>query len=214
MATRKTIEILADNIKLNVISSKKTKAETKHVLTIEILWPRPTIQTKTYARVITLANGQFSPLEKDWLNKILAKETTEGQFGVKIGISSAMTNDMLNKFFKSLFKTTFGLIADTVEDIPASKFTGKLLSTPFDFIASNVEITEEEIAACEFVVDTNSFKKEAIQQTITVPLVATKDLVKISSTTTGTKATRPTKKQILLREGDPNGAIALTITAS
>lgn len=214
MATRKTIDILAENINLNVVSSKKTNIETKHVLTIEIIWPRPTIQTKTYARVITLQKGSFSPAEGDWLNRILAKETTEGKFGVKISISSAMTNDMLNKFFKNLFKVTFGLIGDAVEDIPSSKLTGKLLSTPFDFIASNIEITEEVIAACELVIDTNSFKKDAMQNTITLPLIAAKDFVKTINKPVATKGARQTKKQVLLHEGDNNGSISLTISAS
>ena len=81
-------------------------------------------------------------------------------------------------------------------------------------LTNNIEITEEVIAACELVIDTNSFKKDAMQNTITLPLIAAKDFVKTINKPVATKGTRQTKKQILLHEGDNNGSISLTISAS
>lgn len=218
MATRKTIDATISNLELKVISSTKSKKETTHAITCEIIWPRPTISSKTYAKVITLVDKKL-PQESlnAWLNSILFKETTEGKFGVKLSISRALSDSEITSFVKTLLKTSLTAGANAVDDFVDNDFLSDVLQGVLKYGATELSAaSERQVATVEFVCDTaeiTAAKSAGID--VVLPLVAPKDW-KISNTATSpVKGSRSSgKSSKLLAKGENNGTITIHLTAS
>ncbi len=219
MATRKTIDAIITNLELNVISSKKIKGTTTHAITCEIIWPRPTISSKTYAKVITLKDKKL-PVDSinTWLNNILFKETTEGRFGIKISISKALSNSEVTAFLKTLLKTTLTAGASVVDDNIENEFLSDIAQGILKYGANQIAgASERQVAAAECVCDTKEIaatKSNGID--LVLELIAPKDwIVNGTSVPSPTKSSRQnirTKK--LLNEGANNGTITIHFSAS
>lgn len=217
MATRKTIDATISNLELKVISSKKTKGETKHAITCEIIWPRPTISSKTYAKIITLKDKKLLDCGiNDWLNTILFKETTEGTFGLKISISRVLTDSELASFMKTLLKTTLTAGASVVDDYVESEFLSDMVQGILKYGANELlAANERQVAAVECVCDTAQIaasKSEGID--LTLELIAPKEWrTSTSAAPSPTRGSRPSTKK-LLAKGEANGSISIHFSAS
>lgn len=217
MATRKTIDARISNLELKVVSSKKTKGETKHAITCEIIWPRPTISSKTYAKIITLKDKKLPATSiNDWLNTILFKETTEGKFGIKLSISRALTDNELSSFMKTLLKTTLTAGAGVVDDHVENEFLSDMVQGILKYGSNEiVSASERQVAAAECVCNTTEIagtKSSGID--ITLTLVAPKEWRTTASVAPSpTRGSRPISKK-LLAKGEVNGSITIHFTAS
>lgn len=219
MATRKTIEARISNLELKVVSSKKTKGETKHAITCEIIWPRPTISSKTYAKIITLKDKKlFADSVNDWLNTILFKETTEGTFGIKLSISRALSNSELSSFMKTLLKTTLTASAGVVDDHIENEFLSDMLQGILKYGANEiVAANERQVAATECVCDTREItlaKSSGVD--LILELKAPNEWnINSSAAPSPTKGTRPSRRSVkLLAKGANNGSITIHFVAS
>lgn len=219
MATRKTIDATISNLELKVISPKKTKGETKHAITCEIVWPRPTISSKTYAKIITLKDKKLPPGSiNEWLNNILFKETTEGRFGLKLSISRALTDTELSSFMKTLLKTTLTAGAGVVDDHVENEFLSDMVQGILKYGASEIaSASERQVATVECVCDTSQIAAaKAVGVDFVLDLCAPKEWRTTESSTTsptkGSRSARRTKK--LLAKGENNGSITIHFSAS
>lgn len=217
MATRKTIDATISNLELKVISSKKTKGETKHAITCEIIWPRPTISSKTYAKIITLKDKKLLDCGiNDWLNTILFKETTEGKFGLKLSISRALTDSELASFVKTLLKTTLTAGAGVVDDHVENEFLSDMLQGILKYGANELAAANErQVAVAECVCDTAQIaaaKADGIDLSL-VLTVPKEWRTSASAAPSPTRGSRTITKK-LLAEGEANGSITIHFTAS
>lgn len=211
MASKKTIEVLIDELHLDTYGVKKSKTPSSHILTLEVVWPRPTIQSKTYLKTIKLVDGKFIIQDKSWLDRIILKESVEGPFGIRISISAALSDELLKKFFSQVFKTVFSTASSMSEALVEDKALKKSIALPLDFISSNLKSDNyRTIAEAEFVVSTENFSKSNPTISISSNLICPSEWSYRSSSTSSSKSSAPRKK-IILHKNSTNGSISLSI---
>lgn len=102
---------------------------TRHILSVNLVCPRPTVAQKSSSRTVELSNGSCEPPSPAWTDSIALKESVSGRFGIEVTVSEAVPDEMadyltrtaagaLVKVFAVQFGAAFsGLNLDDIAEI-------------------------------------------------------------------------------------------------
>lgn len=210
MATRKTVEGVIRALKIQKNPGGAPSGACSHVLTAEVIWPRPAIQTKVYASAATFNNGEMDC--GNWLKSVVFKETVEGSFGVRFGVSEPATSSEIRKFFGNILKAGVSLVTGFAADAAGNEDLSEFITSPVSQAASMTASSQiRTIAQCEAALSL----QEIIDAgdgglLVRLPLVCPSDFVRRVSSA-GQKVHR-TKKMI--SKGEANGYAEVIFNAT
>lgn len=176
MATkdRKNVEILLSGVD---ISHKVGARTSRHLVTVELLWPRPMLASKISARTLKLAKGVVDAKEWQWHRRILFKESVEYRFGLVVKVSESVTSSAVEGFFRFFASSLFGLGADLVEDtIPG--MGGDAAAVPLDYAKKVLAKTKEPDMIAEGGVDLLPAELTETME-VEIPLLSSHDSYKV-----------------------------------
>lgn len=127
-------ESLKSDLEIHFVSVTLDKAiglpkETRHVLGVNLVCPRPTVAQKSSSRTVTLSSGLCEPTSPAWTDSIALKESVSGRFGIEVTLSEAVSDEIadylartaagaLIKVFAAQFGAVFaGLNLDDIAEI-------------------------------------------------------------------------------------------------
>lgn len=137
--SRRNMEILLTGL---TVPSLSTLRSSGHVVTVELIWPRPLIALRTAVKTVRLAKGQACNDNWQWLDQILFKETVEERFGLTIKVSESMTATRLDEFARYVAASFFGMAGDVADDMVPG-YGGKLAAKPFEFQEKQLKKTKD-----------------------------------------------------------------------
>jgi len=136
---KKEIEVLLEGLD---ISPKVASSSSRHLATVELIWPRPTLAAKTAVKTLSLHKGVMATTDWEWHKKILFKEDVEYRFGINVKITESLTSAFMDSFFRFFASSLFGIGGDIVEDlIPGPG--GNAAAAPLEFARKKLAATKD-----------------------------------------------------------------------
>lgn len=209
MASAKaTVEITLDGVEIAETGSDK--ADTRHLLSVTLVWPRLAIAKKAATQVVNLEKGRVQLETPDWCDAILFKETVQGRFGVAVTLSEVLTDETLEAFLRFFGQGALTLASRHVDDWAGP--IGILAASPLQFAAKQVGKTGQPPAPLvegKLFLDTGDWSNLKSDFVTEIPLAAAQDIVELRRRTTGTHKTSRTVRKVKLARGEPNGSLRL-----
>ncbi len=171
----------------------------RHLVTVELLCPRPQVASKSAARTYRFRSGRLDCVSLPWTRRIYFKEGVEFRFGLCVRISQSVAQTCVNDFLRYFAGTAFGMAADAAEDAfpgPA----GNVAAIPLDYAKRKLVAAHAAATLVEGAVDLLPADLPESAE-ITVPLCVVRDI------------RRPGVRQLLHAEGDAIGTARLQLNA-
>jgi hypothetical protein len=205
--TKRTLEITIQAIHIPVTGAGLLDT-TSHLLSAELIWPRVGIAQKATSQPCQLEKGEADFEKAHWGNRILFKENVEGTFALRIALTEVLDDEELEKFLRAFSGAALGFGADVLA--PLYPPFGKLVATPIDYLAKDIEKYPGPTRLVEGLVELNAGDfPENSEESLTIRLATTRSILKpVTRRVAG--RTRHEKKT-LLSKGEPNGDITLLI---
>lgn len=131
---KKELEILLNRIELHGVPSVKSG---KHLVTLELICPRPLVASKSAARTYKFEKGVVDCSNMQWVKRIFFKESVEYRFGISMKISESVTDAYIADFFRYFAGTVFGIGGNVVENAVGG-FPGDVAAVPFDYAKKRI----------------------------------------------------------------------------
>ena len=132
---KRELEILLNSVELS--ASEFGSGACKRMVTVELIWPRMQVASKSSVKLLSFAKGLSVPT--GWIKRILFKESVEHRFGIAVRVTETVKATAVRKFFRSLAGTMFGIAGDFADDAMPNKYAGDAVSAPFDYIAKELK---------------------------------------------------------------------------
>lgn len=210
MATpRVSLELTLETIALRETGSS-TGADTRHLLTATLLWPRLGVARKLSSQPCRLQGGSARFEAQDWCDTILFKETVEGRFGLAVSVSEALSDERLDAFLRFFGQNAFALASDLVDDWAGP--VGKFAAAPLDFAARQLAKSSETpaaIAAGVLPLDVADWTDRGRAFALTLPLKAPHDITQVRRRPAAARKGSRAVRTVRLPKDAPNGEIRL-----
>ena len=201
------------SVEISVVSCKLVKTlsgrkkESSHLAQSSLIWPRCGIASRSSACKLSLISGKCDLAEHSWSQSILFKENVEATFAIRVDITEAMGNDALEEFLRFMAGAVLALGSDILEDASP---VGSVVSAPVDYLAKKVKKVPaaDIIASGSIDISVGDIPAKG-KMLLTVDLTSPLDVIKRSRRTVNRK-TKVTRK-VLMKKGEPNGQITLSI---
>ena len=198
------IQLGLRSLELSFAGPVARSATANHTVTVELVWPRIGIATRSHTRVVKLAGNSLVVSPDDWIGSILLKENVTGKFAIKISISQALTDPEVDELMRKVAKKTVSLIADAVEDGVGGSI-GKVAAIPIDYLAALVGSSKwRPVAEVTALLNTIEFT-ETGGCVLTLPLQCPGKFTKTRKSSAGKRDVQ----QTIIKAGDPNGTAVL-----
>lgn len=207
MAAKKiTVEITLLSVNLSNTLEKPKK--TNHLINSSIVYPRPSVALKSASQPCGMESGSADFSGAGWCKRILFKEQVEGEFGITVSVTRALSDKQIEGFARYLGSLAFGLAADAVED--RFPVIGAAASTPFKYMEKQLGKSDDYA-----VIATGSISADPASlsdgQVLAVPLTAPEDLHVTANRVPSNGKGPSSVRKIVLRKGEPNGEAKLLI---
>lgn len=196
MATKDRNDIELSLAKAHIPSLLKIGSH-HHVVTVELIYPRIGVASKSTVKTVVFKKGAFDADGLSWTQKICFKEGVEGNFGLHVTVSETLTATQLRKLARFIAGKSLDIGADVVEDAIPTPIVDEIAKQPLLYASKQFLATTKAKTIAEGFLDLNASLFDAGPSVITVPLLSTRKL-----TFNG--------KQIL-RENDPDGNFSFSV---
>ncbi|MBQ9369341.1 MAG: hypothetical protein IJT83_16275, partial [Victivallales bacterium] len=132
---KRELEILLNSVELS--ASEFGSGACKRMVTVELIWPRMQVASKSSVKLLSFAKGLSVP--SGWIKRILFKESVEHRFGIAVHVTETVKATAVRKFFRSMAGAMFGIAGDFADDAMPNKYAGDAVSAPFDYIAKELK---------------------------------------------------------------------------
>lgn len=167
----RTIEVLLNGIDLASFGSAVRNG--RHLVTVELLCPRPLVAAKSAVRTFRFSEGVLDCATLSWCRRIYFKESVEFRFGLCVRVSQSVTRAYVEEFLRYFAGAAMGMGADAAEDAfpgPA----GDLAAIPLDYAKKKLQAVKDAAIITEGAVDLLPSELPESGE-IAVPLCAMKD---------------------------------------
>ena len=195
MATKdgKTLEILLNGMDMSASSHVRNG---KHLVTLELICPRPAVASKSAVKPFKFRNGTLDCTPMPWVDKIFFKESVEFRFGLYVRVSECVTTAYLESFLRYFVGTAFGIGGDALEKYFGG-YQGDLASIPMDYAKKKLTATKDIRIIAEGAIDLMPSSLEESSE-IEIPLCTLKDEFKMEH---GTRSKDTVSRKLLRAAG-------------
>lgn len=207
-ANRRNLEILLTDLAVPSLSGVRASG---HVVTVDLVWPRPLIALRTAVKTVRFARGQAVSSQWTWLDRVLFKETVEERFGLVIRVSESLTSIRLEGFARYLASSLLGLAADITEDVIPG-YDGELAAMPLGYPESQLRKSKEPdlIATGGMDLDPEELGVGASVDLV-IPLRSGRDVTRTTRRHVSRGA--PSRREVVLAKDAPDGTATITLRA-
>lgn len=170
---KRELEILLNSVELS--TSVFGKGACKRMVTVELIWPRMQVASKSSVKLLAFAKGLSMP--PGWIKRILFKESVEHRFGIAVRATETVKATAVRRFFRSMAGTLFGIAGDFADDAMPSKYAGDAISAPFDYVQKELKSTYNAEIVAEGSIDLHPTEITS-DMLVEIPLGITKDIYK------------------------------------
>jgi hypothetical protein len=224
MANR-TLEMLLNKVEVKETGARGKKG--RHMVIATLVWPRPRIAERVYAKTVELEENAVDLKKADWITRIVFKELVDGPFGIELKVTEAMSDSAIADFFRGVGSALMKLTGNEAEDMMASSLAGGLVKMPFQYLSQYISGLGDKapkiIASGSLCLHADETwnppsgkasgaktKKNPERKTFKVSLTAPETIYKV--TRTRRQGRLQTKKRKLLDAGSENGIVEFTGT--
>ena len=188
------------------ISKFTAPRESRHVATVDLIWPRVLVASRTAVKTLILSKGKVDLRNVGWLQRILFKETVEYDFGILFKVSQSMTSAAFDEFMRYVGGTTLGSVATIVDKGVGGGIVGDVAASPFAFLKKKAQAS----SAAETILEGGiSLKTSELKdgQEIEIPLVSLSNRYEQDIT-----ALRHRQRKLTLKAGTRCGTAVLKLS--
>ena len=171
----------------------------QHVVTVELIYPRLGVASKSSAKTIVLKNGICEADLLPWTRKICFKESVEGSFGVHVTISERLSATQMRKMMRFIAGKSLDIGADAVEDAIPMPVVDEIAVQPLIYLSKQLLTTTQAKIIAEGYLDLKAGLFSDTPSLISVPLLSCRKIALNG-------------KQIL-KENAPDGSVELSAVA-
>lgn len=178
MATKQRQDLELTLISVDVPSLGKNP-DSDHLLTAELIWPRSNIANRVNEKQLALRLGSFKQ-QASWCERILFKETFEGNFGLHFDLSIPLSHKQLEDFLRDMAGNALKIGAKTLDDaIPG----GDYAVMPINYLSKELLKIGKPAVHCAGMLDLNTatFSPDRPLQ-VQIPLLTTRDIIRTRRT--------------------------------
>ena len=135
MANR-TLEMLLNKVEVKETGAKRKQG--RHMVIATLVWPRPRIAERVYAKTVELEENAVDLKKADWITRIVFKELVDGPFGIELKVTEAMSDSQIADFFRGVGSALMKLTGNEAEDMMASSLAGGLVKMPFQYLSQYI----------------------------------------------------------------------------
>ncbi len=184
--------------------------DSRHVLRVDLIWPRMAIARKTAERAVTLQDGVYRPDPASWSERALFKESVEGPFGVRVEISEALNNAQWADAVARLGQAVWSLAGASMADLAGNPVSAMLWRVPMDALGRAASAAAKNpprpVAAGVLDMDCQEWAARN-EKRVSIPMLAPADVHDVTRRRVGGKT--QARRTVLIRGGDANGEAAL-----
>lgn len=181
---------------------------TNHVLSIDLVCPRPTVSRKSSSRSITLTSGSCEPISPAWTESVALKETVSGRFGIEVSLTEAISGEMADY----IVRTASGALVKVFAGMFGKAFAGGLLGDvadiPLETLAKALAKDKSPSVLARGVIDLDSGARFPQRTVVEVPLMAADDVRRKVSR--GARSSAPTSRKVFSK-GERIGSCVLAL---
>jgi len=210
---REIVEICLEEVRVKIGGTRRRRKAGPHLVLASLIWPRPMIAEKEAARTVRLENNRADLTDAEWAERILFKEVVQGPFGLKLGVTEPIPDDVLGRFLSGMGSLLFKLAGTEADDLTETSLGGGLVGLPFKYLSRVVggsgKNTARVIAAGSAALGPAEEWRDGEPRMIEIPLTAPDALYRtIRSRRHGETSTRRRK---LIAAGAPNGTVVVSV---
>ncbi len=209
MIKRRILELLLEHVSVPH-RGHPVPGESRHVLSVALVWPRMAIAHKTATRAVTFTDGVYRPDADSWTQRILFKEAVEGPFGIRVEVSEAMTATQWSEALARLGSAAWTLAGTHVLDLVEGPATSILWKAPFDALArtATAAVKNDPRPVAVAFMDLQCEKWAADrEQRLSLAMTAPDDLVRVTRKRVAGKW--QSRRSVAVRANQANGEAVL-----
>ena len=149
----------------------------KHLITLELICPRPSIGSKSAVKSFKFTKGALDCAPLPWIKKIFFKESVEFRFGLSVKISECVTTAYIESFLRYFVGTALGVGGDALEKYLGG-YQGDIASIPMDYAKKKLTASRDIKIVAEGAVDLLPSELEESSE-IEIPLCTLRDVFKV-----------------------------------
>lgn len=199
-----------------ILPSRQTSGNTKHILTLDLIWPRTTIAKRSSVLTIPLIQGACDTAHWSLTNKLCFKETCEFLFGIRASVTEPITRTNGKKLLRYLAGHAIDEAGDAIGTVVPGKLADDVAALPFTYLAKQILGNNSPDLIAEGCLDLNAAEIPETPTTISIPLVAAKSVFKHSGGHKGpardSGTFKPQNVRNIVTQGDADGAVTLSFT--
>ena len=198
MAAKQKTDLEVTLARVQLPSLGRTGAH-QHVVTIELIYPRLAIASKSAAKTIVLKNGLCEADLLPWTRKICFKESVEGNFGVHVTVSERLSTTQMRKMMRFIAGKSLDIGADAVEDAIPMPVVDEIAVQPLIYLSKQLLSTTQAKIIAEGFLDLKAAQFSDTPSLISVPLLSCRKIA--------------LNGRQILKENEPDGVVELSAVA-
>jgi len=162
-----SVEILLVKAELAGVPEKRL-LKSRHLVTVDLIWPKVGAAKKTASRQATFARGKVDFTAEPWAKRILFREEIDTRCGIAVSVSDALTVQKVRKYLKLVAKAALKEGADIASSAVVAY--GDIAAAPIDALAAMVGTADAPKSVAQGVVDFEDLPVAGEEKTVVVPL--------------------------------------------
>ena len=171
----------------------------QHVVTVELIYPRIGVASKSSAKTVVLKNGVCEADRLPWTRKICFKESVEGSFGVHVTISERLSATQMRKVMRFIAGKSLDIGADAVEDAIPMPVVDEIAVQPLIYLSKQLLTTTQAKIIAEGYLDLKAAQFSDTPSLISIPLFSCRKIAINGKQT--------------MKENEPDGSVELSAVA-
>lgn len=208
--SKKELEIRL--VSVDIDSAAGLAKKTNNVISCRMPWLRTGIELRDGSQKINLVSGRWTGEGRQWHERILVKETVQGNFSIVMGVSYPVSDSAFEKILGNSAYYMAKTLATLVDKAAPSSALGDLASAPLESLAKSVTDTKavKDAFAGAVAFTTAELPESGETFSVEIPLFAKSEIRRDVEKTN--KGSTRTVRKILLKAGDRAGTCVVEIT--
>ncbi|MBR0458481.1 MAG: hypothetical protein IJJ26_04535 [Victivallales bacterium] len=202
---KKNVELLLESVNIGVLSDNSAS---RRIITLEMVWPRWGIASKTSAKVLEFGKDGAATLEPNWYQRIILKDSVEGHFGMVVKVTENATETKIRNFLRYFIGTVIGNVGDIMTDAGPKKWDDTV-DAPAEYAKKNLRTTVDAQIEAQGGLDLTAASLE--DGLLTIPLLACENHYVYKKTVMRSKGGPTTRRECDAAKGSKIGSVSFRV---
>ena len=164
---KSTFEITLKSLAIASLPEKRLPA-TRHLLTVELIWPKPGAPRKSASRQVVLKKGKADFSDEPWAKRILFRDDIDGHTAFAASLAEPVSLQKLHRLLQLTAKAVLKEGADLIDAALVSY--GDIARAPVDALATMVAEKDAPRTVAQGILDWSDLPGPGETREVTIPL--------------------------------------------